>query len=327
MFDFKSILENSSFWQGQKKLFAFNEPLKERSSFKIGGNAEIFYTPENTGQLKTAVNFFLQKKIPLSVIGGCSNLLISDNGISGVVLSLEKFNKIEIEKISEDGVIFLRAEAGAFIKDLTEFAAVKGISGLEFLGGLPGSVGGACFMNARCYGKSVSGIITSAQTLKISSGQEPSAETAEYIFNEKDWDYKKSPFQNGDSGISVSSGGEIVISVIFKLKKGISDKIFIQTKAYLADRINKGHFKFPSAGSIFKNNHAFGAPSGKLIDEAGLCGLFYGNAQVAPWHGNFIINKGNASSQEVKELIDKIRSAVFEKYGFMLEPEVIFAGN
>lgn len=326
MFNLGSIQENNTFWQVQKNSLGFEVSLKELASFKIGGCAEALYSPCDTEELSRAVNFFCRCRIPMSVIGGCTNLLISDKGIKGVVLSLNKMNKIEIENICGDD-IYIRAGAGALTASLTEFAAANGISGLEAFGGLPGTVGGACFMNARCYGKSVADIIVSAQSLKLSCGSVPEAQISEEIFNAADWDYKKSPFQANAEGITLSQGRKIVISALFKLKKGNSDKIFIETQAAIADRVTKGHFKFPSAGSVFKNNHSFGHPSGKLIDEAGLCGLTEGGAQIAPWHGNFIINKGNASSEDVKKLIKTVQESVLEKYGFILEPEIIFAGG
>lgn len=321
MFNLVSILEKSSFWQVQKKRFSFDISLKEYSSFKIGGKAEILYTPSSIKELTTAVKFFLEKDMPFSIIGGGTNILFPDKGVSGVIISFEKMNKIRIEKDGND--IYLLADSGVLMSELTEFASENGISGLESFGGLPGSVGGACFMNARCYGKSVSDIISSAQILEISSAEKLSVR--DEVFNKKDWNYKKSPFQTGVQGISAAIGRKIILSAIFKLKKGDSEKIFAETQANINDRINKGHFKFPSAGSVFKNNHAFGRPSGKLIDEAGLRGLSEGGAQIAPWHGNFIINKNNASSKDVEKLIKMVQAEILKKYGFFLEPEVIFA--
>ena len=134
-----------------------------------------------------------------------------------------------------------------------------------------------------------------------------------------DWEYKKSPFQTNKW---------IVLEVVYKVEK-LSDnsKIVEKNNFYVEDRRQKGHFKFPSAGSVFKNNRSFGKPSGKLIDEAGLKGFTIGGAQIAPWHGNFIINCGNAKSDDILALVNKAKETVKEKFGFELECEILFAGD
>ena len=140
----------------------------------------------------------------------------------------------------------------------------------------------------------------------------------EYIFDSKDWDYKKSPFQSGD---------KFIVEVNFKVHKGRKNDIFDKAESYITDRELKGHFKYPSAGSVFKNNRSFGKPSGKIIDEVGLRGFSVGDAQVAPWHGNFIINTGSATAMDVKKLVEHIQKNVQEKTGFLLECEIIFTDS
>ena len=308
-----------------KTSLLYNYPLKDITSFKIGGNAEAFFSPQTEQELSRGLLLLKKSGIRLSLIGGGSNLLVADTGIKGVVISLKYFNKIEIEEKDTD--LFIRAGAGVLTDKLTEWAIENSISGFEDFGGLPGTIGGAAFMNARCYEKSISDILVSARTLEIKQNGEASfySETTEYQFCSKDWDYKKSPFQANANGIMLNENRKLVLSCLFRAKYG--DKLLIQerTEKRRIDRIQKGHFKAPSAGSTFKNNRLFDKPSGKIIEEAALKGFSIGGAQVAPWHGNFIINTGNASSRDVLQLIQHIQKTVFEKTGFFLEPEVIFA--
>lgn len=181
-------------------------------------------------------------------------------------------------------------------------------------------------MNARCYDASISGVFFGAEILCFRSGR-CTIEKAKYLPDE--WDYKKSPFQSrsGVDPLVLSEGSRVVLSADFVLEKGDAKTIRAEMAWYVRDREEKGHFRFPSAGSMFKNNHAFGKPSGKLIDEAGLCSFRIGDAQVAPWHGNIVINVGNARSEDIRKLVEEVRRQVFEKTGFLLESEVILAGD
>jgi UDP-N-acetylmuramate dehydrogenase len=149
----------------------------------------------------------------------------------------------------------------------------------------------------------------------------------EFECRKKEWGYKRSPFQPQNKRYAeLSDNRPIIASAMFKVEQGEAALIRKKMERRIADRTAKGHFKLPSAGSVFKNNHAFGKPSGQLIDEAGLRGLQIGGAQVAPWHGNFIVNTGSATAKEIVELIKTIQQQVKDKTGFELEPEIIFAG-
>ena len=172
-------------------------------------------------------------------------------------------------------------------------------------------------MNARCFDRSISDLFHSADYFVIEGKK---SRRASLPYTPSDWDYKKSPFQN-------TSSPRYITSVTFHLQQAAKEeheRIAQACKKYIAERVNKGHFKYPSAGSVFKNNHAFGAPSGKLIDQCGLKGLQIGGAQIAPFHGNFIINTGNARAKDVKDLVIKAQETVKNKFGFNLEPEIIF---
>ncbi len=333
MKNFELTIEASSLFK--RDLIKRGFPLKGLTSFQIGGNAEFFFEPSNQQELLEGLKIFLENKIPLSIIGGGSNLLISDKGISGAVLSLRKLNRIQIlldlnkKNLNDKTRILVEAGAGVLMEELTNWAIENSVSGLESFGGLPGTVGGACFMNARCYDSSISDIIYSVKTFSIDMVEESLFKNysdfnfAEYLYNKKDWDYKKSPFQKNADGIKIIDNRQIIFSVIFELKSGNQEEIKKRTDKCRQDRIAKGHFKAPSAGSTFKNNRSFGKPSGKIIEEAGLKGFSIGGAQVAPWHGNFVINKDNASSEDVVNLIQYIQKEVQTKIGFLLEPEVI----
>lgn len=318
----QTLKENEFF----KTSLLCNYPLKGVTSFKIGGNAEFFFSPQTEKELSSSLLLLKKSGVRLSLIGGGSNLLVSDTGITGAVISLKNFNTIKIEE-KNGNEVFVRVGAGAVTDNLTAWAVENAISGFEDFGGLPGTIGGAAFMNARCYDKSISDILVSARTLELKQNGAASIypEITEYQFCNTDWDYKKSPFQANATGIIINENRKLVLSCLFRAEYGNKFLIKEKTEQRRTDRIQKGHFKAPSAGSIFKNNRLFGKPSGKIIEEAALKGFSIGGAQVAPWHGNFIINKGNASSQDVLQLIKHIQKTVFEKTGFSLEPEIIFA--
>ena len=316
-----SILHNTPLFQ--EGTIEFYKPLKPLTSYKIGGPAEALFCPKDEDHLKEALIFLSKNKISASLIGGGTNILVSDKGFRGVLISLKNLNKIEIIGESAEKV-FIRAGAGVLTDKLTKWAVENSLSGLECFGGLPGSVGGAVFMNARCYDVSISDRLKSIKYI-LADGDK--TEFAEYEYNPSDWDYKVSPFQQNPVSTEITKNRKIVLSAVFTLTHGIKEEIAVKTEEKVQDRISKGHFKAPSAGSTFKNNRAFGLPSGRLIEGAGLKGLCEGGAQIAPWHGNFIINKHDASASDIKTLIEKVQKTVKDKTGFLLEPEVIFAGD
>ena len=316
-----SILHNTPLFQ--EGTIEFYKPLKPLTSYKIGGPAEALFCPKDEDHLKEALIFLSKNKISASLIGGGTNILVSDKGFKGVLISLKNLNKIEIIGESENKV-FVRTGAGVLTDKLTKWAVENSLSGLECFGGLPGSVGGAVFMNARCYDVSISDRLKSIKYI-LADGDK--TEFAEYEYNPSDWDYKVSPFQQNPVSTEITKNRKIILSAVFTLTHGIKEEIAVKTEEKVQDRISKGHFKEPSAGSTCKNNRTFGQPSGKLIEDAGLKGLCEGGAQVAPWHGNFVINKHDASASDIKTLIEKVQSRVKDKTGFLLEPEVIFAGD
>ena len=301
----------------------YEEPMAEHTTFKVGGKADVFFEPHTIEELEQITAYLKENSQSFFVLGGGSNLVVSDAGINCAVICTRSMNQIEllpqeaqstdIKQSQQHGTLLLRCAAGTLMDDIAAFCEANSISGLETFSGLPGTIGGAVYMNARCYERSISDVLECVRWFNTSTGK-----TELYSFNASDWAYKKSPFQHG---------GGIILEAVLKCKKGSSAEIKAENAHYIEDRKNKGHFKFPSAGSVFKNNHDFGSPSGKIIDEAGLRGFSIGGAQVAPWHGNFIINTGNATAKDIHDLVLYITETVKRKTGFELEPEIIFTGT
>jgi len=289
------------------------EPMSDHTTFKVGGPAAVFLEPENQQSLSRALTVCHNNGIRPFILGGGSNLVVNDTGIDGVVISLGKMRSIEIIEGS-DGYC-LRCAGGTPINEITAFCVKQGYTGLETFSGLPGTIGGAAFMNARCYEVQISDVLVSAEYLPL-EGELP-AEPLTYQRNAADWDYKRSPFAE-------NLAPAVVTAVVLKISRGDSAEIAAASDRYRRDRIDKGHFRYPSAGSVFKNNRSYGKPSGRIIDEAGLKGLSAGGAQVAPWHGNFIINRGDATAADIGELVRLVQQKVREQFGYELEPEILF---
>jgi UDP-N-acetylmuramate dehydrogenase len=183
---------------------------------------------------------------------------------------------------------------------------------LEFLAGMPGTIGGALWMNARCYGSSVSDVLL--ETTFLDEGWEKRL----LPFRPEDFSYKRSPFQ---------ARSVLILSGRFALVPENPEELQKKMAEYRGDRESKGHYRFPSAGSAFKNNRDFGKPTGMIIDELGLRGLRVGNAEVAPWHGNIIINRGAASAWDIRRLTEEVAQRVLNQRGLLLECEILFVGE
>ena len=308
--------------------FTENEPLAPKSTFKIGGTARLFITPQTPEQLESVLSAARSAELPFFVTGGASNVVYPDGTYKGAIISTQAIKEIIYdpdEKASDhpDSVL-VTCQCGVPMAAFVDFCTRKNLSGAEQFAGLPGTVGGAVYMNARCFDRSISDILYSTTHIEF---QNDKARFVEMPFNATDWDYKKSPFQIIPEKSGSQNVQRYITQASFRLTAaGASahERIAADCKKYIAERVDKGHFKYPSAGSVFKNNHAFGAPSGKLIDDCGLKGLKVGGAQIAPFHGNFIINTGNACAEDIKTLVKAAQKAVKDKFGFDLEPEIIF---
>ena len=293
----------------------YHEPMADHSTFKAGGTADCWMRPDGEGVPTFAQALLAEArsaKIPVFFLGGGANILVSDRGIRGIVFDMGGWAGTTGAYAGNEVVTF---RAGTSLDRAAETAADAGLSGLEFLAGMPGTIGGAVWMNARCYGRQISDVLLETAIIKFSGSAQ---EVLTCPADQTEFGYKQSPFQKMDS---------LILSAAFKLTPGNKERIFTEMESYRQDRESKGHYRFPSAGSVFKNNPAFGKPAGKIIDELGLRGKQIGGAQVAPWHGNIIINTGTASAADIRALVNEVAAAVKAAAGFDLEPEILFIGH
>lgn len=282
--------------EGLKGAVVFDAPLREMTSLRVGGPADVLVIPENVEDLRQLVKQTYRVRMPLFVLGG-SNILIRDGGIRGVVVSLGKF--IEV-KDCPDNVLY--AEAGIRMPRLIQEAISRSLSGLEWAAGIPGTVGGAVVMNA---GTRLGEMKDCLQAIHVMS---PEGDVRRIEADELEFSYRQAKLPAG-----------IVVGAWLQLKQGISADIEAAMKTYLQYRKNTQPLSQPNAGSVFKNPPSTSA--GKLIEEAGLKGLRIGDAKVSPKHANFIVNMGQARATDALLLIKKIQQEVFARTGIMLETE------
>ena len=396
------FFNDSEYFTGSVKL---NENLAKHTTMHVGGNAKLFLEPENEDSLVFAIKEL--KKLDADerrctqiksffVLGGGSNVIISDDGLDAVIstrkmndvkLLAEEFESTDLHRFAQiendsNGEKFhasqnshcpkthceefktLQIDSGASWGNVISFCKKENLGGFEAFTGLSGTVGGALFMNATCFGLSACDNLLSVRYFDLHDGK-----IHEYQKIDSDWGYKKSPFQNeikefdadehgltqmkngdfkglaplgegaGGNGEAIGAEGKtfplslpaahcslliskIILSAKFSVKNGFDSE---KSEKCISDRKEKGHFRAPSAGSAFKNDAAHGIIAGKVIDECGLKGFSVGGAQIAPWHGNFIINpEQKASAEDIKKLSDEVKKIVFEKKGVRLENEILF---
>ena len=284
-----------------------NEPMKKHTSFRIGGIADRYVKPDNVDDIKYIVQFSKENNIPLLVIGNGSNLLVKDNGIRGIVL---KPTLQEINLQEKENKICIKVGAGVPLPKLAIEMGKKGYTGLEFAAGIPGTVGGAVRMNAGAYGGEMKDVVVSTTYIDLEGNVKTINNT------EHEFEYRKSIF---------AKNKYIILSTNIELQKGnieeIEQKIFDNMKS----RREKQPIDMPSAGSTFKRQE--GIITAKLIDEAGLKGFSIGDAEVSEKHAGFIVNKGNATAQEVLELVKNIQDKLYEKFNVKIELEVEVVGE
>ena len=289
-----------------REQFIFNAPMKEHTTFKIGGAADVLIFPSNAQEVATVFKLIEEFKIPCTILGNGSNVLVLDNGIRGAVV---KFSDKFFGNIRAEGTKII-ADAGAKLKDVSNFAAENNLCGLEFAVGIPGSVGGAVFMNAGAYNGEMKNVV--AQVTAVS----PAGELKIFSGESLDLGYRQSIFQ---------TNGCAICQVELNLTYGNVDEI----KAVMADftqrRESKQPLELPSAGSTFKRPKGYFA--GTLIDNTGLKGLRVGGAMVSEKHAGFVVNVGNATAADVLNLIEEIKRRVQEVHGVTLTPEVRIIGE
>ena len=400
----KELFNNNPAFNGIVKN---DENLAAHTTMKVGGKAALFIEPLDEKSFIFACSSLCALNQNFLLIGGGSNLIISDSGFN-VALSTRKLNKIGFYKIESDDKknnrekigdfeiqrtkrtdipdhenlenkatlkiasenrknegnpesnkesavgtetekrFFIYAQCGASWGNVIGFCEKNVLRGFEEFSGLPGTVGGALFMNASCFGKSADKNLVSVKYFDTQAN-----EIREYFYKASDWGYKKSPFQNpaikknersvenekiGENTSFAKSRGtlafpqKIIISAVFECfnlpcLKSSADELRARRKFFARERAAKGHFSFPSAGSVFKNRPEEGIIAGKIIDECELKGLSVGGAQVAFHHANFIINKGGATSADIKKLVQIVEETVQKKKNVSLEREIIFASD
>lgn len=279
-----------------------NEPMSKHTSFKIGGNADVYIKVNNLSKLSTILKECQDSDVDYMLLGNGSNLLVSDDGIRDVVIRLDgDFRKITL---LDDTTIF--CGAGATLAYLCKFALNCGLSGLEFAWGIPGTVGGAVFMNAGAYDGEMKDVVHSVSHIS------PIGEIGRTEKDGLNFGYRTSVYR---------SNNMIITGVTLKLKKGNPDEIRAKMDDYMSRRSTKQPLEYPSAGSVFKRPE--GNFAGALIEQCGLKGKTCGGAQVSEKHAGFIINKSNATAKDVRDLISEIQKNVSDKTGYNLECELI----
>lgn len=281
------------------------EPMSLHTSWRIGGPADIYVEPREIDELKIVIKYARDRGVPLTVIGGGTNLLVRDGGIDGIVVKIGG----SFAGITADGET-ITAGGGAKLYRLATAARDSGLGGFEFLSGIPGTVGGAVVMNAGAYGSFIGDMALRVCCLDM---------TGEKLFldsGQMGWGYRTSALQGS---------GMIVVEAVFRGYPRDKEQISADIEGYLSSRKLKQPLEYPSAGSVFKNPP--GDYAGKLIQESGCQGLRVGDAQVSAKHANFIVNLGKATASDVLALIDVVRERVYRNTGVSLETEVKVLGH
>jgi UDP-N-acetylmuramate dehydrogenase len=313
---------------------AFDEPMAAHTTFRIGGPADALVAPADREELLRLIAAARAAAIPCFILGGGANVVFGDRGMRGIVVDTRHIDGVEEVRpmagqsecdaslaegdASEGkGDALLVAGAGLSMDGLCEAALARGLAGVETFYGMPGTVGGAVFMNARCYEVEVADRLAWAE---LATDDGLSIESRPHVADE--WSYKRSPFQPGGA-----AAGAIVLGAAFRLRRGDKKAIEAVMREKRADREAKGHYRLPSAGSVFKNDRRLGQPSGKILDSLGLRGRRIGGAMVSEWHANIFVNAGGAKAAELRALVELARDEARERLGVELEPEVLFVGD
>ena len=298
-------IKEQLFYYTDEDRVAEYEPMDLHTSFRCGGAADLFVTPGSLGELMNVLDLVRTKNIPYLVLGNGSNVLFKDGGYHGVVIRIgEGMDRVRIE----GQTVF--AEPGVSLAKLAKMAAEEGLSGLEFACGIPGSLGGAVFMNAGAYDHELKEVLLSVSSINhLGMMKDRKAEDCGL-------GYRHSIFMEN---------GEVILGVKLFLKPDSRMDISDRMKEYTLRRNSKQPVHLPSAGSFFKRPE--GHFAGKLIEDAGLKGLQIGGAQVRPMHAGFIVNNGGATATDVLDLMRVVQETVLDKSGVMLEPEVRIVGE
>ena len=289
---------------GEDKVL-FDEPMKRHTTFRIGGPADIFVMPESVEQIQTALKLCREEKIPYFILGNGSNLLVSDQGYRGVIIQMDR----NIGEVTVEGTQ-IRASAGALLSAVASAARRASLTGFEFAGGIPGTLGGAVVMNAGAYGGELKDVLREVTVMD----QEGNVFTL-----------PASELEMGYRTSIIKTAGYLVLGAVIDLTPGDPEEIRNRTRELNEKRSEKQPLDYPSAGSTFKRPEGYFA--GKLIMDAGLRGYTVGGAMVSEKHCGFVINKGGATAEDVWKLMQDVTKIVKDKFNVTLEPEVKFLGE
>ena len=326
----KELIENSNLNIDREKIL-FDEPMKKYTTFKVGGPAECLVKIESEEELKEILNFAKENNIKVHVVGNGSNLLVLDGGIKGITLliriedvkiseekPIEKTKKLgdDIQKTEEKGnpeksnKYIVEVKSGTKIAKLGQILLSHEITGFEEISGIPGTIGGAVIMNAGAHGKEIKDIVKTVKCMDYSGKIE------EFTNKDMKFEYRNSILKNSKY---------IVISVILELYKENKEEILEKMNQYRNYRKEHQPIEYPSAGSTFKRGNDF--ITAKLIDEAGLKGYNIGDAEISTKHAGFVINKGNATAEDILKLIEHVKKVTYEKFGKELSLEIQIMGE
>ena len=284
---------------GQEKVLT-EEPMKKHTTFRVGGPADFFVMPSSEEEVKAAAAICDEEKVPYYIVGNGSNLLISDKGYRGVIIQLYK----EMSQIRVEGHV-IYAQAGASLAKIANAALESSLTGFEFAAGIPGTIGGACVMNAGAYGGEMKDVLLEVWVMT------PDGEIMVLPKEKLELGYRTSV---------IAKEGYIVLEAAIELKPGEQEAIRAYMDELREKRISKQPLEYPSAGSTFKRPEGYFA--GKLIQDAGLRGFRVGGAQVSEKHCGFVINAQDATAADILSLMEQVSGKVQEQFGVVLEPEV-----
>ena len=287
-----------------KENIKYNESMSKHTSFKVGGNADIFALVDSEEKLQKVLKIVKENNMPITIVGNGTNLLVRDGGIRGIVIKYTANNY----EIKNDKV---KVSTGISNARLAKILLDNNLSGFEFAAGIPGTIGGALVMNAGAYGGEIKDLVKKTKYIDLNNNE------IKVINNdEQKFEYRKSIFQSINC---------IILETIFQLNEGDKEVIKQKMDEYAKKRKESQPLEFPSAGSTFKRGEDF--VTAKLIDEAGLKGLTIGGAEVSTKHAGFIVNKGNATANDIIKLINKVKEEVFNKFGKTIKEEVKIIGE
>ena len=288
-----------------KDSILIDEPMSRHTTFRVGGPADFFVTPKAKEEVRDVIRICKEAGMPYYIIGNGSNLLVSDAGYRGVIVQIYK----EMNEVKVEGDL-VKAQAGALLSGIAAKALGAELSGFEFASGIPGTIGGACVMNAGAYGGEMKDVLESVTVL---TGE---GKIIELGRNELELGYRTSV---------IAKKGYIVLGAVLKLERGDGEKIKTYMDELKEKRVTKQPLEYPSAGSTFKRPEGYFA--GKLIEDAGLRGFQVGGAQVSQKHCGFVINRDHATAADIMELMRQVQIRVKENSGVDLEPEVKRLGD